>query len=114
MSISKGLSGRSLRSCGSLVLMAGFVFGAALSLGPSSARADASIVSTCGGGWGFRSCSMTIRKLEAQQDSIEARREAAAREAQWEARCKPAISYDAFGMARYSYAAEGCEFGRPR
>jgi hypothetical protein len=39
------------------------------------------------------------------------RAEAAARDRQWRARCKPIIARDVFGVARYYYSAPGCEFG---
>lgn len=35
-----------------------------------------------------------------------------ARERAWEAFCKPTPRVDALGVTRYSYAHEGCEFGR--
>lgn len=37
---------------------------------------------------------------------------AEARDRRWEARCRPTIRQDRYGMPRYSYAAAGCEFGR--
>ncbi len=36
---------------------------------------------------------------------------AAEREHRWEQRCKPIVRQDRFGVARYWYAAPGCEFG---
>jgi hypothetical protein len=33
------------------------------------------------------------------------------RERKWQARCRPAVFQDAYGVARYEYAAPGCEFG---
>jgi len=35
-----------------------------------------------------------------------------ARDRRWEARCRPTIRQDAYGMPRYTYAAPGCEYGR--
>jgi hypothetical protein len=40
--------------------------------------------------------------------------EAAERERQWQARCRPVAEQDRYGVARYRYAAAGCEFGRSR
>jgi hypothetical protein len=37
---------------------------------------------------------------------------AEARDRRWVARCRPVIRQDIYGMPRYSYAAQGCEFGR--
>ena len=34
-----------------------------------------------------------------------------ARDRKWLARCRPVIERDRYGVARYSYAAAGCEFG---
>jgi hypothetical protein len=33
------------------------------------------------------------------------------RDHKWLARCRPVISQDGYGVARYHYAAPGCEFG---
>jgi hypothetical protein len=30
----------------------------------------------------------------------------------WQARCRPVIRQDAYGVQRYRYAAPGCDFGR--
>jgi hypothetical protein len=39
------------------------------------------------------------------------RSEAAAREHRWLAQCQPVIDRDRYGVARYHYAARGCEYG---
>ena len=41
----------------------------------------------------------------------EERTRAAERDRKWEQRCHPAIAQDRYGVARYEYAAPGCEFG---
>jgi hypothetical protein len=41
----------------------------------------------------------------------EERAQAAARERRWLAKCEPVIERDRFGVARYHYAARGCEYG---
>ncbi|MET0443263.1 MAG: hypothetical protein ABWY35_04815 [Pseudorhodoplanes sp.] len=38
--------------------------------------------------------------------------EARERDRAWEARCRPILRQDAYGVSRYLYAAPGCEFGR--
>jgi hypothetical protein len=38
--------------------------------------------------------------------------ESVERERRWLSRCRPLIRYDRYGVGRYAYAAEGCEFGR--
>lgn len=47
-----------------------------------------------------------------QPTSVEAKAEAAERERLWVAHCDPKIAFDRYGVARYYYAAAGCEFGR--
>ncbi len=34
------------------------------------------------------------------------------REKAWEARCRPVLRQDYYGVSRYVYAAPGCEYGR--
>jgi hypothetical protein len=36
---------------------------------------------------------------------------ATARDHQWLARCRPVIERDGYGVPRYRYSAQGCEFG---
>lgn len=36
---------------------------------------------------------------------------AAARDQRWQTHCRPVIERDAYGVARYQYAAPGCEYG---
>jgi len=40
------------------------------------------------------------------------KRAAAERERLWVKHCDPQIDFDRYGVARYHYAAPGCEFGR--
>jgi hypothetical protein len=37
--------------------------------------------------------------------------QAATRERRWLIRCHPVVERDAYGVARYQYAAPGCEYG---
>jgi len=39
------------------------------------------------------------------------RARAAERDHKWEQRCRPVITQDRFGVPRYQYATQGCEFG---
>ena len=39
------------------------------------------------------------------------RAQAAARERKWLAQCHPVVRRDPYGVARYLYAARGCEYG---
>jgi hypothetical protein len=41
----------------------------------------------------------------------EEKAQAAARERKWLAQCQPEIRHDVYGVARYIYAARGCEYG---
>lgn len=38
--------------------------------------------------------------------------DADARERLWQARCRPVIRQDTYGVRRYHYAAPGCEYGK--
>lgn len=46
--------------------------------------------------------------------SDQARTEAADRDARWVAYCRPTTRQDRYGVERYVYAHEGCEYGRSR
>jgi hypothetical protein len=35
----------------------------------------------------------------------------AARDRKWVTHCRPVVEYDRYGVARYQYAAPGCEYG---
>lgn len=37
--------------------------------------------------------------------------QAVAREQKWIKRCRPVVERDSYGVARYHYAASGCEYG---
>jgi len=39
------------------------------------------------------------------------RAQLAARDRKWVARCHPVVERDSYGVARYRYAAPGCEYG---
>jgi hypothetical protein len=43
--------------------------------------------------------------------SLAQERTLAARDRKWETRCRPAVTHDGYGVARYQYAAPGCEYG---
>ena len=49
----------------------------------------------------------SMRRRDPQEEA-----ESAERERQWEARCRPVVKQDQYGVGRYQYAAPGCEFGR--
>jgi hypothetical protein len=87
---------------------------------PSPALAETVITDSCVGTRGLESCVTTFRKPSpnphiihvpmpiSEQDVAEQRQ----RDKRWEERCRPTITQDRFGVQRYVYAAQGCEFGR--
>ena len=52
----------------------------------------------------------SIRYVPQPLSKIEQTR-AAERDRKWVAHCRPVIRHDQYGVARYQYAASGCEFG---
>ncbi len=46
------------------------------------------------------------------EPSAEERAEAQERDRAWQARCRPVLRQDYYGVSRYVYAAPGCEYGR--
>jgi hypothetical protein len=98
---------------GSIVAIAVQVMPAAL----APAYAGAASVS-CLGASGAFSCSAIwgsagdpyIRTVPAPRTAEEQARYEA-RDRRWVERCRPIIMQDRYGVARYHYAAAGCEFG---
>lgn len=84
----------------------------------SVAYADGVAVGGCIGGARSLNCVVRwgdahdpyIRTVPQAADEVE-RTQAAERDRKWEARCKPTIAQDRYGVPRYQYAAPGCEFG---
>jgi hypothetical protein len=50
----------------------------------------------------------TVPLARSEQQSAAIRR----RVERWQARCRPVVRQDAYGVERYRYAASGCDFGR--
>lgn len=93
---------------------------AASAIGASPAAADWTMMSSCVGGWGMRSCVLNwrdnprdphLRSISDEISEEEARR-SEARDRKWMSYCKPVLVEDRYGVARYRYAKPGCEFGR--
>lgn len=92
--------------------------------GTASASANAVYRDSCIGSGSFRGGSSNcvtiwrengngasgIYKIAEPQG--EALKAALERDRKWEARCKPVLRTDAYGVGRYTYAARGCEFGQ--
>ncbi len=51
-----------------------------------------------------------VRSVPPPIDDVE-KAHASERDRRWELRCRPVIVQDIYGVARYRYAAPGCEFG---
>jgi hypothetical protein len=64
---------------------------------------------SCGAAWGAAG-DPYIRKVPAPH-TAEEQAQYDAHDRQWLARCRPVIHQDQYGVARYHYAAPGCEFG---
>jgi hypothetical protein len=71
------------------------------------------------GGYGNGGCVETHRELvnpyviEVPQPKSEKDiADAAARDRLWQARCRPVIRQDQYGVRRYHYSAPGCEYGK--
>jgi hypothetical protein len=63
---------------------------------------------------GGETCTTTVQNGTGQAPQKITRQEAideTARIAKWEEVCKPRISRDRYGVARYSYAQPDCEYG---
>ena len=86
---------------------------------PAPAWSETVITNNCFGSRRLESCITTFRNLNPNPYVIhvpppiseQAIAEYRQRDKKWEERCKPTIRQDAFGVARYVYAARGCEFG---
>jgi hypothetical protein len=64
----------------------------------------------CVGQWGAGG-DPNVRAVPPRPLGDEERVKAAARERRWLAQCQPEIRRDPYGVARYIYAARGCEYG---
>lgn len=64
----------------------------------------------CVAQWATAAGDPNIRSVPETLDEAE-KAHASALDRKWLARCRPAIERDNYGVARYHYAAPGCEFG---
>lgn len=110
------MSNRTVNLAASLAALA---VGAALPLNIAPARADSAYTLGCVGTRGSVSCVAAkggrsnphiIKVPEPVSD--EERAAAEARDRRWTARCRPQVRQDGYGVPRYVYAAQGCEYGR--
>lgn len=82
----------------------------------TSARADGLVVGGCLRSWTSLNCVARwgqagdpYVRIVPHDEADEAR--ASARDHKWMSHCRPVIEQDHYGVARYHYAAPGCEFG---
>ncbi len=108
---------QSVSSPGGLAIALGALAALAAVSAASSARADGISVFGCVGSrysiscverWGSYS-DPYVRLLHPQTEAEKTL--AAQRDHKWQARCRPAVFQDRYGVPRYEYAAPGCEFG---
>jgi hypothetical protein len=94
------------------------LLGAAVSFEPAHGQEGGMVVLNCVGSgfaiscvkrWGSRP-DPYVRRLVPRDPQEEA--ESAERERKWAARCRPVMKQDRYGVSRYEYAAQGCEFGK--
>ena len=115
-------SAKTIAASGTLArvaLAAGFAASALIAT-PISAEASRYKIGGCLGGWATFSCVTVwgepfnptpyIRLVPQPEDDAD-RARAAERDRKWLGHCRPVIQQDAYGVARYQYAAQGCEFG---
>jgi hypothetical protein len=84
----------------------------------TSAQAADVEVSSCVGGWKNYNCVTRwgpagdpyVRQVPELVDEAEKQRRETG-ERKWLARCRPVVTHDRLGVARYRYSAPGCEFG---
>ncbi len=83
------------------------------------AFADGTITSSCVFSGGLYSCVKNWRTAPGYSEAdrlhgldTRAQAEAIERDRKWQARCRPVIRKDEFGVSRYFYAKPGCEYGK--
>ncbi len=84
-----------------------------------SPRFTDTVTSSCVFAYGAASCTRQYRYNDGGNNGIkhyaepaEDAAEARERDKVWEARCRPVLRQDYYGVNRYVYAAPGCEYGR--
>ena len=83
-----------------------------------AAHADGMVFGGCIGGGGAVNCAVRwgeagdpYIRVVPQPVTEDEKTQSAQRDRKWEARCRPVIAQDRYGVPRYQYAAPGCEFG---
>jgi hypothetical protein len=99
---------------GAAIMLSAVALGAAA----SGVKADPAVISGCVGSWTRFTCITRwsevgdpyIRTVPQPSGDAEQAR-ALERDRKWQDHCRPVITPDRYGVARYQYSAPGCEFG---
>ena len=105
----KGLA-RSLARVGAVIGLSATMLGSAHAAGVGGLSCIGGFRSlNCMAQWGFPGDPYIRPVPETLGEADKA--QAATRERRWLIHCHPVIAHDAYGVARYRYAAPGCEYG---
>jgi hypothetical protein len=81
----------------------------------TAANAGNASTDGCGGRWTGFNCTeqATDSNIRIVPEPVGENQKSlfAARDRRWVDHCHPTVQYDRYGVARYRYAATGCEFG---
>jgi hypothetical protein len=84
-------------------------------LAQTAASAENLSNNSCGGRWTGFNCTEQATdpyiRIVPEPVGETQRSQFAARDRRWVDHCHPTVQYDRYGVARYRYAATGCEFG---
>lgn len=94
-----------------LRLFLAFGVGASAILAASTAEARYAGSISCFGGRHMRSCVFVGGQVGNPHVQSVQPNEGSERDEAWLRRCRPVIVTDRYGMPRYRYSAEGCEYG---
>jgi hypothetical protein len=81
---------------------------------PAAAQAGGSQSTSCVGGRTSFNCVTRWQNGWSNPHivSVPQARDVQERDRRWQARCRPVVRQDDFGVPRYGYAARGCEYGK--
>jgi len=106
-------------SAGSALMLTWVLIWMAASAPAQAQRFTDTVVGSCVYSYGAAHCVRQYRYNDPGNSGIkhyaepaEEVTEAREREKAWEARCRPTLRQDYYGVNRYVYAAPGCEYGR--
>ncbi len=116
----EGHAGNSVMTLAGLAaLSAVILMGVPVSASAQGQRFTDTVTGSCVFSYGAAHCVRQYRYNDSGNSGIkhyaepaEEVAEAREREKVWEARCRPTLRQDYYGVNRYVYAAPGCEYGR--